>query len=158
MENENAKLLVNEAIDSSEEQPDSAKAKRKSVLIDPHTGLVYFSFFFFFHSRHFFKKEISLSGNITTFVNISKSYIGAGILGLPYGIKNAGLYAGMITMVFLAFVSTYSIHILVRCKRKANEIDKNAVSYADIGRVAFGKVGIHSLFILLNLLLNYLNL
>lgn len=57
MENENAKLLVNEAIDSSEEQPDSAKAKRKSVLIDPHTGLVYFSFFFFFIHVIFLKRK-----------------------------------------------------------------------------------------------------
>lgn len=69
-------------------------------------------------------------------------------MGLPFAMKNGGLYAGILSMIFLAIVSTYCIHILVECKRFCQKrvtedhvVTKNIFSYSDIGNEVYGKTG-----------------
>eukprot|EP00756_Hemistasia_phaeocysticola_P017396 Hpha_TRINITY_DN15535_c0_g1::TRINITY_DN15535_c0_g1_i1::g.109083::m.109083 len=48
-------------------------------------------------------------------VNLANSIIGAGILGLPHGIKECGLVLGIIVMTTCCCLSTFSLHLLAQC-------------------------------------------
>ena len=65
-----------------------------------------------------------------TFINLIKGYLGAGLLGLPYGFKSSGLLAGLFTIAVLATVSTHCMLILVSCKQALRT--RGAVSYTDV--------------------------
>lgn len=45
-----------------------------------------------------------------------KSFVGAGILGMPYAFKNAGYAGGTIGLVLVAAMCIYTMMLLVRCK------------------------------------------
>mmetsp|Transcript_7127 Transcript_7127/g.19098 ORF Transcript_7127/g.19098 Transcript_7127/m.19098 type:complete len:476 (-) Transcript_7127:159-1586(-) len=50
-------------------------------------------------------------------VNVVKTYIGAGVLGLPYAFRLGGILGGSALMLVLCVLSTYCIHCVIRCKR-----------------------------------------
>lgn len=93
---------------------------------------------------------------IQAFGNTIKSFVGVGILALPYAIKQSGLWAGIIGLVVIGFVSAYTMKILVRCKiemelrRKfasetnpsAHLIDEPEITYGYIGQHIFGRLGL----------------
>ena len=54
--------------------------------------------------------------------NIFISFIGGGILGLPYAFKRAGIMEGVIIMVLVAAFSVYAMLLLIECKDKAAPI------------------------------------
>jgi len=55
-------------------------------------------------------------------MNIFISFIGAGILGLPYAFKKAGLFEGAIVMIFVAFCSIKAMLLLIDCKYKVEKV------------------------------------
>jgi len=77
-------------------------------------------------------------GAYFTFVN---GFIGGGLLGLPYGFRMGGLIAGAIGLVVLALISNFTVRLLAYCKTNYKD-GKVIGSYADIGRVCFGRVGV----------------
>jgi len=50
--------------------------------------------------------------------NIFISFIGAGVLGLPYAFKQAGLLEGVLVMLIVAFCSVKAMLLLIDCKYK----------------------------------------
>lgn len=63
------------------------------------------------------------------FANAFKSFVGVGILALPYALAQSGLLAGVLSLLLIAFASSYTIKQVVRCK--------NELLIADRVRVAF---------------------
>ncbi len=55
-------------------------------------------------------------------VNIFISFIGAGVLGLPYAFKEAGLFEGTIVMIFVAVFSVKAMLLLIECKYKTTSV------------------------------------
>jgi len=55
-------------------------------------------------------------------MNIFISFIGAGILGLPYAFKKAGLFEGAIVMIFVACCSIKAMLLLIDCKYKVEKV------------------------------------
>jgi proton-coupled amino acid transporter len=56
--------------------------------------------------------------------NIFISFIGAGILGLPFAFKEAGLAEGVLIMAFVSFFSIKAMLLLVDCKYKVLALKK----------------------------------
>lgn len=58
------------------------------------------------------------SNPVKIFANILIAFIGAGVLGLPYAFKEAGILEGILIMSFVAVVSTKAMLLIVDCKYK----------------------------------------
>ncbi|CAB4018470.1 Hypothetical predicted protein, partial [Paramuricea clavata] len=52
------------------------------------------------------------------FANIFIAFIGAGVLGVPYAFKEAGVIEGTVILAFTGFVSTRAMLLLIDCKYK----------------------------------------
>lgn len=63
--------------------------------------------------------------------------ISLGILSLPGVLATCGLIGGMIAIVLLGLMSTYSGYVLWQMKMRYPQI----TNYPDIGRVLFGPIG-----------------
>ncbi|KAF7286687.1 hypothetical protein GWI33_004710 [Rhynchophorus ferrugineus] len=75
--------------------------------------------------------------------NFINSIIGSGVIGIPYALHEAGFGFGLILLVFVAYVTDYSLILMI----KAGHIS-GRFSYPGIMEAAFGKPG----FILLGTL------
>ena len=69
-------------------------------------------------------------------ISIVKGIAGAGIFALPYAFAQAGLLAGVISTLLLAFLSSYSITLLVTVKQRA--FGTASVTYLDVARRILG--------------------
>lgn len=58
------------------------------------------------------------------FANAFKSFVGVGILALPYALAQSGLLAGVLSLVLIAFASSYTIKQVVRCKNELMVADR----------------------------------
>eukprot|EP00057_Strongylocentrotus_purpuratus_P025032 XP_011679506.1 PREDICTED: proton-coupled amino acid transporter 1 [Strongylocentrotus purpuratus] len=65
--------------------------------------------------------EHATSSSVKIFANIFISFVGAGVLGLPYAFKEAGIWEGIIIMLFVAIVSMKAMLLLIDCKYKLEE-------------------------------------
>uniref|UniRef100_A0AAQ5Y1H1 Amino acid transporter transmembrane domain-containing protein n=1 Tax=Amphiprion ocellaris TaxID=80972 RepID=A0AAQ5Y1H1_AMPOC len=68
--------------------------------------------------------------------NLSNAIMGSGILGLAYAMSNTGIILFLILLVFIAVLSAYSIHLLLR---SAGVVGIRA--YEQLGNRAFGPPG-----------------
>ncbi|XP_030639953.1 sodium-coupled neutral amino acid transporter 5-like [Chanos chanos] len=68
--------------------------------------------------------------------NLSNAIMGSGILGLAYAMANTGIITFLILLVFIAILSAYSIHLLLKC---AGVVGIRA--YEQLGFRAFGTPG-----------------
>merc|ERR1712129_302938 len=50
--------------------------------------------------------------------NIFISFIGAGVLGLPYAFKRAGILAGIVVMCFVSYFAVQAMLLIIDCKYK----------------------------------------
>ncbi|CAB4067008.1 SLC36A [Lepeophtheirus salmonis] len=82
--------------------------------------------------------------------NIFISFLGAGVLGLPYAFKESGLLEGAIVMTFVSIISVKAMLLIVDAKylilagRKhglIKEVINDEISYSDVGDAAFGHAG-----------------
>ncbi|XP_074659138.1 putative sodium-coupled neutral amino acid transporter 11 [Tubulanus polymorphus] len=72
--------------------------------------------------------------------NFINSIIGSGIIGAPYALKQAGFGLGLILIVLVAFLTDYSISLLIYGGSLSN-----TNSYQDMMRAAFGRPGFYIL-------------
>mmetsp|Transcript_37842 Transcript_37842/g.91772 ORF Transcript_37842/g.91772 Transcript_37842/m.91772 type:complete len:648 (-) Transcript_37842:342-2285(-) len=79
--------------------------------------------------------------------NIINAIVGAGIIGLPYAIKQAGFVAGIILVVFAALLTEKSLRLLVETAKHAH-----VPSYETVAEAAFGKFGF--IFVAINMFIN----
>lgn len=92
---------------------------------------------------------------IKTFANIFISFIGAGILGLPYAFKESGIVEGAIIMSVVGGVSIKAMFLLIDCKNRLSSkstlhlgtkhnntsLNNKNLDYGDVGMVALGSFG-----------------
>jgi len=69
-------------------------------------------------------------------VSIIKCVIGAGSFFLPYGIKKAGLWGGVVGLLCLGALCDYIDYRIIQCKRKL--FGGRTVSYPDLAEATFG--------------------
>ncbi|NP_001017644.2 putative sodium-coupled neutral amino acid transporter 11 isoform X1 [Danio rerio] len=68
--------------------------------------------------------------------NFINSIIGSGIIGLPYSMSQAGLPMGLLLLILVAFITDYSIILLVRGGNLSG-----THSYQSLVRSTFGQIG-----------------
>uniref|UniRef100_A0A8C6XIY2 Solute carrier family 38 member 5 n=1 Tax=Naja naja TaxID=35670 RepID=A0A8C6XIY2_NAJNA len=68
--------------------------------------------------------------------NLSNAIMGSGILGLAYAMRNTGITLFVILLICIALLSSYSIHLLLKC---AGVVGIRA--YEQLGLKAFGHGG-----------------
>jgi len=83
---------------------------------------------------------------VQVYFMLVNAFIGGGILGLPYGFKEAGLITGVVLLIILAVISDYTAQTIVACKvnyhKSTNYIPTHTIStYTDIGHACFGRLG-----------------
>jgi amino acid permease len=86
-------------------------------------------------SNGFLKK-----GNTPTIVSsitFVKATVGIGILSLPYALRHAGIWLGIIVLLILALISWYTATLLIECL-----ITYSLASYTEVGRFAWGRPGV----------------
>lgn len=89
----------------------------------------------------FFSSD-SLSGaNLNSIgLNYINSILGSGIVGIPYALHKAGFGFGLFLLLALAFITDYSLSLLVKSANLAG-----VTSYQDLVHVAFGRPGYYLL-------------
>ena len=84
-----------------------------------------------FHQQHTGESPIS-----SVIMNMLNTIIGAGVVGLPFVFSSAGLCGGLVLMFFFAFISTYTLKLLIISARMCGQ--KN---YEDLCEYLFGRKG-----------------
>ncbi|KAK4325594.1 hypothetical protein Pmani_003836 [Petrolisthes manimaculis] len=73
-----------------------------------------------------------------TLIHLIKGNIGTGILAMPDGLKNSGLYTGTILLPFIAAICIHCMHILIKCAHELKErLGVGGLDYAEVGYHAF---------------------
>ncbi|CAO3620053.1 unnamed protein product [Cunninghamella blakesleeana] len=72
-----------------------------------------------------------------SFLNMANSIIGAGIIGIPYSIKEAGFGFGIILLIILTVVVDWTIRLLIFNGKLAGR-----TTYQDLLQFAFGRPGL----------------
>lgn len=76
--------------------------------------------------------------NCETLIHLIKGNIGTGILAMPDGLKNSGLYTGTILLPFIASICIHCMHMLVRSAHELKErLGIHGLDYAEVGYHAF---------------------
>eukprot|EP00761_Pharyngomonas_kirbyi_P011360 gb/GECH01011385.1/.p1 GENE.gb/GECH01011385.1/~~gb/GECH01011385.1/.p1 ORF type:complete len:472 (+),score=82.99 gb/GECH01011385.1/:1-1416(+) len=87
-------------------------------------------------------EEKKLSGSVGAFLNILKSNIGSGLLGMPYAFSLAGMWLSTLGISVNLVIAVHSIHLLLQAKNRLREEGRGqADSYGAIGREVFGWPG-----------------
>jgi len=75
-------------------------------------------------------------------VNIFISFVGAGLLGLPYAFSRSGWLLGIAALFMVSTGNVYAMLLLVKCRKKleASGIG-NVAGYGDLGREVLGPKG-----------------
>ncbi len=78
----------------------------------------------------------SKSSVLMASVNMCKSIVGAGIVGLPFAMSRVGLVAGLFLLVAIVGVVGWTLLVLADCMQRSG-----AKSYAELVRAGFGEIG-----------------
>lgn len=82
--------------------------------------------------------------------NLVNSIVGAGIIGIPYALKQSGLLAGIFLLVLVAYLTDKSLKIIVGLASFHPDLKfRDVRTFEDLAMYPFGKLG--SNFILLNM-------
>lgn len=71
--------------------------------------------------------------------NLANSTIGAGVLGLPYVVRECGIALTVLMLVAAALLTDYTLVLLVRCYYAVNGEDKG---YEQLGQRCYGRAGV----------------
>jgi len=82
------------------------------------------------------------TSDLKTSINILKSYMGSGLLGLPYAFKEGGVLGSLIIMPILGVISVHCMFILVKTKQTlVSEGHKHLITYGDIANHCYNRIG-----------------
>ena len=79
-----------------------------------------------------------LCNNRRAFVNVLKSFVGSGVMGVPYAFSMGGIAGGILGMIFVSLISNYCVYLLLVAKTK---LGPRANTIGDIGRESMGRFG-----------------
>jgi len=99
-----------------------------------------------------FPQTASMKASVFNLVN---SIVGGGVLALPFGFKQVGVFLGLILLCSIGTLSAYSAYLLVRCRQMTLKLGvERKPSYYNIVCVTFGTRGakLVELFIVLLML------
>jgi sodium-coupled neutral amino acid transporter 11 len=68
--------------------------------------------------------------------NIANTVLGAGAIGLPYALKESGLVFGIILLIFVGYLTHFSLVLMIKIGKT-----KNIDSFSQLALVSMGKVG-----------------
>jgi len=88
----------------------------------------------------------SKSGLLGTYANLVNTIVGAGIIGIPYALKESGLVIGIVLIFVVALLTETSLRLLIAAGKHVN-----ASSYERLMEAAFGKFGF--VFVLINMII-----
>lgn len=76
--------------------------------------------------------------DLDTLAHLLKGSLGSGILAMPMGFLNAGLWFGLVATFVIGFICTYCVHLIVKCShiicRRARI---PSLGFADVAEMAF---------------------
>ncbi|XP_045622971.1 neutral amino acid uniporter 4 isoform X2 [Procambarus clarkii] len=104
---------------------------RSDVVDDDHnSGLT--------ASGHHIDDAHQQTTNCETLIHLIKGNIGTGILAMPDGLKNSGLYTGVGLLPLISIICIHCMHMLVQCAHELKErLGISGMDYADVGYHAF---------------------
>jgi len=95
-------------------------------------------------------KPIMKSGIRGASANMVNSIVGAGIIGIPYALRQSGLVAGLLLLLLVAFLTDKSLRIIVGLASFHPLLrNRHIETFEDLAGACFGKLG--SNFILVNM-------
>ncbi len=95
-------------------------------------------------------KPMKKSGIGGASANLVNSIVGAGIIGIPYALKQSGLIAGILLLILVAYLTDKSLRIIVGLASFHPQLKfRDVRTFEDLASYPFGKLG--SNFILLNM-------
>jgi proton-coupled amino acid transporter len=75
-------------------------------------------------------------------VNIFISFVGSGMLGMPYAFSQSGWVLGVISLSVISSLNLYAMLLLVKTRKKLEDNGhRNIEGYGDVGRVIAGEYG-----------------
>lgn len=82
--------------------------------------------------------------------NLVNSIVGAGIIGIPYAIKQAGFVVGIVLLIAVAYMTDKSLRMLIELASFSPKLKNLGVlTYEDMMSIPFGRSG--RLFVLFNM-------
>lgn len=63
-------------------------------------------------------QDENLCSNRRAFINVLKSFIGSGVMGVPFAFSMGGLVGGVVGMFVVSLVSNYCVYLLLVAKAK----------------------------------------
>lgn len=86
-------------------------------------------------------EDEKLNSNCATIMHLFISFVGAGILGLPYAFRIGGFWCCIAIVPIVGIISSYCMLLIVSCKIKLQSEGKLIQGYGDIGFGVSGKAG-----------------
>lgn len=83
------------------------------------------------------ESKVDLQTNREAVTNLLNNCLGAGLLAVPYAVRNLGLVMAVVVLVLSAMLNRYTLVLIVKCC----EIADIEVSYNKLGSHAFGAAG-----------------
>ena len=99
------------------------------------------------------ERKSSLLGAYANLCNIT---LGAGIVGMPYAIKEAGLVSGFIMIVMCAFLTDYSLRQLISLGKVADVNSYETLMEASFGRPGFVFLSVNMFLMSIGSMIAYL--
>lgn len=94
------------------------------------------------HTGH---NEFGLPGSATqtqVAVNIFISFVGSGMLGMPYAFKQSGWVLGCVCLCLISSLNVYAMNLLIQTRKKLESNGyKDIFGYGCVGRVVSGDTG-----------------
>ena len=85
---------------------------------------------------------IGNSSPIQVAINIFISFVGSGMLGMPYAFKQSGWLLGIVTLSIMSALNVYAMLLLVQTRKKLEAQGHSGIfGYGDIGKIISGPRG-----------------
>ena len=95
-------------------------------------------------------KPLKQSGLAGASANLVNSIVGAGIIGIPYALRESGLLAGLFLLVLVAYLTDKSLRIIVGLASFHPKLrNRDVRTFEDLASYPFGKIGLN--FVLINM-------
>ncbi len=85
---------------------------------------------------------VGSSSQLQVAVNIFISFVGSGMLGMPFAFKQSGYLLGVISLFVMSTLNVYAMLLLVKTRQKLEARgNSNIHGYGDVGRIVSGRKG-----------------
>lgn len=93
---------------------------------------------------------------VGTSANLINAIVGAGIAGIPYSLREAGMVTGVFLVILCAFLTNKSLRLLVETAKHTNVPSYETLAEACLGRIGFLFVSINMFIMAYGAMVSYL--